>query len=162
MQLQGYTQLLPGTIGYLAASYLMNPRVQTDITIGQRIGLPGNSASGTVPYHLSVPDAYSLRGGFSYAVLPEQGLSLSLGGRVDGVPVQDLVNGGDDNFRRPGYGAFVDFGLDLTRGRNTFTLNLPIRAHADRRANLYDREVEIAGGGNLAKFEVLASYSHRF
>jgi len=162
MELQGFTQLLPSTIAYLSASYLLNPRVRTDVTIGQRIGLPGNSASGTVPYHLSVPDAYSVRAGFSYAILPQQGLALSLGGRIDGVPVQDLINGGDDNFRRPGYSGFVDTGLDLTRGSNTFTLNVPIRAHADRRANLYDRQVDIAGGGNLAKFEVLVSYTHRF
>ena len=162
MELQGFQQILPGALAYLSGSYLFNPRVRTDITIGSRIGLPGNSASGTVPYHLSVPDAYSLRAGVSYAVLPQQGLSLSVGGRLDGVPVQDLINGGDDNFRRPGYSGFVDLGLDLSRGSNSFTLNVPIRAHADRRANLYDRAVDIGGGGNLAKFQVLAGYSHRF
>ena len=151
-----------GALVYLSGFYLFNPRVQTEITIGNRIGLPGNSAAGSVPYHLSVPDAYTLRSGVSFAVLPTQGLSLSVGGRVDGVPVQDLVNGGDDNFRRPGFGAFVDLGVDLSRGSNTFTLNVPVRAHADRRANLYDRQVDIAGGGNLARFQILASYTHRF
>jgi hypothetical protein len=160
LELQGFQRILPGALAYLSGSYLLNPRVRTDITIG-RPGLPGNSVSAT-PYHLSVPDAYSVRAGVSYAILPQQGLALSLGGRIDGVPVQDLINGGDDNFRRPGYSGFVDTGLDLTRGSNTFTLNVPIRAHADRRANLYDRQVDIAGGGNLAKFEVLVSYTHRF
>jgi hypothetical protein len=76
--------------------------------------------------------------------------------------VQDLINGGDANFRRPGYSAALDLGLDLTRGSNTFTFNIPIRAHADRRGNLYDRSVDVAGGGNLAKYEIFASYSHRF
>jgi hypothetical protein len=89
-------------------------------------------------------------------------LSASVGGGIDGVPVQDLVNGDDANFRRPGYSAALDLGLDLTRGSNTFTFNIPIRAHADRRGNLYDRSVDVAGGGNLAKYEIFASYSHRF
>jgi hypothetical protein len=148
-------------LAYLSASYLLNPRVQTEATIGRPIGLPGNSAAGT-PYHLSVPDAYSVRSGVSYAVLPSLGLSASLGGRLDGVPVGDLVNGGDANFRRPGYSVFIDPGFDLSRGSNTFTLNVPVRAYADRRANLYDRIVDVQGGGNLAKFQVLASYTHRF
>ena len=74
-----------------------------------------------------------------------RGLSVSLGGRIDGVPVEDLVNGGDANFRRPGYSAFVDPGLDLSRGSNTFTLNVPVRVYADRRANLCDRAVTGSG-----------------
>jgi hypothetical protein len=161
MQLQAFQLVLPRTLVYLSGSYLLNSRVQTEATIGRPIGLPGDPAVGT-PYHLSVPDAYTLRSGVSYAVAPQWGLSASLGGRLDGVPVEDLVSGGDANFRRPGYSVFVDFGLDLSRGSNTFTLNVPVRAHADRRANLYDRIVDVQGGGNLAKFQVLASYTHRF
>ncbi len=161
MQLQAFQLVLPRTLAYLSASYLLNPRVQTEATIGRPIGLPGDPAVGT-PYRLSVPDAYTLRSGVSYAVAPQWGLSASLGGRLDGVPVEDLVNGGDANFRRPGYSVFVDLGLDLSRGSNTFTLNVPVRAHADRRANLYDRVVNVQGGGNLAKWQVLAGYTHRF
>jgi hypothetical protein len=161
MQLQAFQLVLPRTLAYLSASYLLNPRVQTEATIGRPIGLPGDPAVGT-PYHLSVPDAYSVRSGVSYAVAPQWGLSASLGGRLDGVPVEDMVNGGDANFRRPGYSVFVDPGFDLSRGSNTFTLNVPLRVHADRRANLYDRVVDVQGGGNLAKWQVLAGYTHRF
>jgi hypothetical protein len=161
LQLQAFQQFLPGALGYLSASYLLNPRVQTEATIGRPIGLPGDPAVGT-PYHLSVPDAYSVRSGVSYAVAPHWGLSASLGGRLDGVPVEDFINGGDANFRRPGYSVFVDPGIDLSRGSNTFTLNVPVRAYADRRANLYDRAVQVQGGGNLAKWQVLAGYTHRF
>jgi hypothetical protein len=162
LQLQGFQRVAPGALGYISASYLLNPRVQTEATIGQRIGLPGDPASGTVPYHLSVPDAYTVRTGVSYAVAPKWGLSASLGGRLDGVPVEDFINGGDENFRRPGYSVFVDPGIDVSLGANTFTLNIPVRAYADRRANLYDRLVNIQGGGNLAKWQVLGGYTHRF
>ena len=162
LQLQGFQLVAPRTLGYLSASYLLNPRVRTEATIGQRIGLPNDPKSGAVPYHLSVPDAYSIRTGVSFAVAPQWGLSASLGGRLDGVPVEDLVNGGDENFRRPGYSVFVDPGIDLSLGANTFTVNIPVRAYADRRANVYDRLVNIQGGGNLAKWQVLAGYTHRF
>ncbi|HEX3234005.1 MAG TPA: hypothetical protein VHR41_07390 [Gemmatimonadales bacterium] len=161
MQLQAFQQVVPGALAYLSASYLLNPRVQTEATIGRPIGLPGDPAAGT-PYNLSVPDAYTVRTGLSYAVAPSLGLSASLGGRLDGVPVQDLIDGGDANFRRPGYSIFVDPGLELSRGANTFSLNVPVRAHGDRRANLYDRIVNVQGGGNLAKWQVLAGYAHRF
>jgi len=162
LELQAYLQVTPGGFTYLTGSYLLNPKERTDVQIGTPIGLPGGGVSTGTPYYLSVPDAYSVRAGMSYAVLPQQGLSVSLGGRVDGVPLQDVINGGDANFRRPGYSAFVDPGVDLTLGSNTFTLNVPVRAHADRRANLHDRAVNIAGGGNLAKFLVFAGYTHRF
>jgi hypothetical protein len=161
LQLQAFQQVLTGGLVYLSASYLLNPRVGTEATIGRPIGLPGNPAVGT-PYHLSVPDAYSVRSGVSYAVAPQWGLSASLGGRLDGVPVEDLISGGDANFRRPGYSVFVDPGLELSRGANTFTVNVPLRAYADRRANLYDRTVNVQGGGNLAKWQLLAGYTHRF
>jgi hypothetical protein len=161
LQVQGYQQVRRGVVAYLSASYLLNPRVRTDATIGRPIGLPGDPAAGT-PYHLSVPDAYSLRSGVSYAVAPRRGLSALLGGRLDGVPVEDLVSGGDAHFRRPGYSVFVDPGLDLSAGANTFTLNVPVRVFADRRANLYDRIIDRQGGGNLAKLQVLASYTHKF
>jgi hypothetical protein len=160
LQLQGFQQLAPGALGYLSASYLLNPRVGTEATQGTK-GVPGDPTS-TVPYYLSVPDAYSVRTGVSYAVVPQWGLSASLGGRLDGVPVGDFINGGDENFRRPGYTVFTDPGIDLSLGRNTFTINIPVRVYADRRANLVDRLDGIQRGGNLAKWQVLAGYTHRF
>lgn len=162
LQLQGFQRLASGTLGYLSASYLLNPRVGTEATIGSRVGLPGDPTSGTVPYYLSVPDAYSVRTGISYAIVPQWGLSASLGSRLDGVPVEDLINGGDANFRIPGYSIFVDPGIDLSLGANTFTLNIPVRAYADRRANVYDRLTNFQGGGNLTKWQLLAGYTHRF
>jgi hypothetical protein len=34
--------------------------------------------------------------------------------------------------------------------------------HGDRRANLYDRVVNVNGGGNLAKTFIFAGWTHRF
>jgi hypothetical protein len=162
LEFQAFQRISSAAFTYLNGSYLLNPQERTEVQIGTPIGLPGGGVSEGTPYYLSVPDAYSVRGGVSFAVLPEQGLAVSLGGRFDGVPVEDMVNGGDANFRRPGYSAFVDPGLDLTLGSNTFTLNVPVRVHADRRANLRDRAVNVNGGGNLAKVFIFAGYTHRF
>jgi hypothetical protein len=162
LDVQAFQQLSPVAVAYLSGFYLLNPQERTDVQIGTPVGLPGSGLSAGTPYFLSVPDAYSLRGGVSYTVSPRQGFSVSLGGRIDGVPVEDLINGGDDNFRRPGYSAFVDPGLELTRGSNTFTLNIPVRVHADRRANLRDRVMDVNGGGNLARTFIYAGYTHRF
>jgi hypothetical protein len=162
LELQAFQRVSSAAVTYLSGFYLLNPKERTDVQIGTPVGLPGDGLSTGTPYFLSVPDAYSVRGGVSYALWPEQGLSLSLGGRFDGVPVGDLVNGGDDNFRRPGYAAFVDPGLDLSLGSNTFTLNVPVRVHADRRANLRDRVMNVNGGGNLAKIFIFAGYTYRF
>ena len=70
---------------------------------------------------LSVPDVYSIRSGVSHGVLPERGVSVSVGARIDGIPVRDVV-GGNDGFRRPGYSIYLDPGLAVVRGRGTVAL----------------------------------------
>jgi hypothetical protein len=159
LEMQGFLQVLPSAVTYLSASYLLNPKERTDVTASPPPGLPGGGVS---PYYWSVPDAYSVRGGLSYTMWPQLGLSATLGGRIDGVPVKDVINGGDTNFRRPGYDAFLDLGLDLLQGTNTFTLNVPVRVKANRKANLIDQQLGIPGGGNLAQFELFLGYTHWF
>ena len=59
----------------------------------------------------AVPDVYSARLGGSFSVLPEQGLTLSLGARVAGIPVHDLLGGGDDDtVKRSSRVVFADPG----------------------------------------------------
>ncbi|HEV8544343.1 MAG TPA: hypothetical protein VGR78_18290 [Verrucomicrobiae bacterium] len=41
----------------------------------------------------SIPDQYLGRAGLSYEIWPSQDLSLSLGGRVEGVPAHDASPG---------------------------------------------------------------------
>ena len=64
----------------------------------------------------AVPDVYSGRLGAAYVLPKVQGLVVSLGGRVNGVTVRDLVGGGDLYWRRPGYEIYVEPGLTWTRG----------------------------------------------
>src|SRR5437016_3646458 len=89
--------------------------------------------------------------------------SVSLGGRIDGLPVHDLLGGGDNGFRQPGYVIFVDPGVAVTRGREAFTLSVPVRVHANRQRNTLEwQSGKPGGGGDFAKALVFLGYSHRF
>ena len=48
-------------------------------------------------------------------------------GRLDGIPVQDLIGGGENAFRRPAVAAYVEPGVAWARGNSTFTLSIPVR-----------------------------------
>jgi hypothetical protein len=86
---------------------------------------------------------------------------LSLGTRVDGIRVKDLV-GANEGFRRPGYTLYLEPGLAMGRGLSTLTLSLPFRVHQDFRRGPVDVEYNFPGGGDLGNTLVLAGYSVRF
>jgi hypothetical protein len=149
LQVQAFHRLGGRAQGYLLGSYLLSPRETTRV-----IGPTG------VP--LSVPDVYTARAGVAYAVWPSQGLSLSLGGRFDGIPLRDVIGGGDLGFRRPGFIFYLDPGVALGRGADEFSLSVPIRLRQDFRQSLHDRANGKPGGGDLADLLVFAGYTHRF
>jgi hypothetical protein len=87
---------------------------------------------------------------------------VSLGGRVDGDPVRDVFGGGDSAIRRPGYVFYADPGLSLTRGRDNFTLSVPIRVRANRQRSVVEQPSATAPGGGFASFLIFAGYSRTF
>src|SRR6266446_1203103 len=151
LQLQAYRRAFHNGIAYITGSYLINPRRLNDVA---------KDPGGTV--YWSVPDVYSARLGLAYAVWPDKGVSISLGGRIDGQPVRDLINGGDAGFRRPGYSVALDPSVSLTSGRNQVTLSAPIRLGANRQASVFDAQTGKHGGGDFASSLVFLSYSRRF
>jgi hypothetical protein len=151
LQAQAYRRVFARGNAYLFGSYLLSPRKITDVPAP---GLPGVT--------LSVPDVYTARGGLAYLLLPAPGVSVSFGGRLDGIPLRDLIGGGDDGFRRPGFSLYLDPGIAVQRGRDEFALSLPIRIHQDFRQSLIDREKHSRGGGDLADYLLFAGYTHRF
>lgn len=154
LQTQGFAALRAGgnLIGYASGSYLLSPRTKT------RVQFPNASGVGTGIF-LSVPDVYSARLGAAYVLSPAHRLAVSLGGRVDGIPLRDVIGGGDDGFRRPGYSLYADPGLSMAVGRNAFALSIPIRVGQDFRPDLTPGHPV---GGDLAKYLVFASYVVEF
>jgi hypothetical protein len=149
-QTQAYQQLAGGLNAYVFGSYLISPKKKTSV--------PSPVAGVT----LSVPDVYSVRGGVAYALMPSHGLSVNLGGRIDGIPLRDVIGGGDDGFRRPGHTLYLDPGAAMRIGTQEFTVSVPIRLRQNFSRSLIDRERQLKGGGDLADYLVFAGYSVRF
>ncbi len=153
LELVGYQKIIDRLYGYVSGFYLINPREQ-------------NSAYTSIPQYgavrnLSVPDQYLGRVGLTYAIWPKQGLLLSFGGRIDGIPTRDLV-GGSEGFRRPGYSVYVEPGVSWTRAKNTFSLFTPVLMQANRQKNIYDDRYGGHGPGAFADFLIIASFTRRF
>jgi hypothetical protein len=147
---QAYHRLMLRLTGYAFGSYLLTPKKKSDVP------------SPLAGVALSVPDVYSVKAGLAYALAPSKGLSANLGARVDGIPLRDVIGGGDDGFRRPGYTLFADPGTRFRRGRHELTVSVPVRMHQDFSRSLIDRERSLNGGGDLAKYLIFGGYSVRF
>ena len=53
---------------------------------------------------------------------------------MDGIPVHDLIGGGDDStIKRTAYIMFAEPGLSLSVGRERFSLSVPYRLKVNRR-----------------------------
>ena len=149
LQLQAYRELAGGVSGYIYGWYLLTPRAKTAVA-SPLVGVP-----------LSVPDVYSFRSGISTALWRRRSISASLGPRMDGIPLRDVV-GGSSGFRRPGYSLYLDPGVIVSAGRSTWSINVPVRIHQDFQKSIADMEQGSAGGGDLAKDLLLIGYTVRF
>jgi hypothetical protein len=109
-----------------------------------------------------VPDTYSGRLGAAYILPRMDGLVLSLGGRVNGVTVKDIVGGGDLYWRRPGYVIYAEPGVTWTLGQNMASLSVPIRVYANKLDSLLDQSLDRKIGASFAPYLLLASYARRF
>jgi hypothetical protein len=150
VQAQAFQRVLPKTSVYLLGTYMLSTKEHTDVP------------SPLVGVNLAVPDVYYVRGGVARSLWTEGGVSASLGARLDGITQGDIIGGGDDYFRRPGYTLFLDPGLSVRRGAGEFTFNFPIRLHQNFPQSSIDRKMNYHGGGDLADYLIYASYTHRF
>lgn len=146
---------------YAAGSYLSNPRVHTNVPVFEPIT---NVARPT-----SVTDEYSAHAGVSYYAWAAGGLSFSLGGRIDGVPVRDLFGWNDASFRRPGYAVSAEPTVTLTMRRgpfalrgHSFSLSVPIAVDQNREASTLDQSLGRHGGGDFARYLIFLGYTRRF
>jgi hypothetical protein len=151
LQSNAFRRFHERVIGYAFGSYMVSPKARSDVAFA-----PGSSN------YWSVPDVYSARAGAAYSILPDRGLTVSLGGRIDGIPVHDLLGGGDnDTIKRTSYVVFADPGLSLTRGSGTLTLSVPYRLKVNRQKSILEQRTSALNAGGFAKYLVFASYMHR-
>ncbi|MEZ4974734.1 MAG: transporter [Cyclobacteriaceae bacterium] len=112
---------------------------------------------------MSVPDQYMVRMGAQFSVKGK--LGLSLGGRIEGIPVRDAI-GKSDGFRRPGYIISVEPGITYQYGPHSFNVNVPFALVRNRQQSVTDRETELATGnprhGDAAFADYLLSLTYAF
>jgi len=107
------------------------------------------------------------RTGIDYEILPAHQMHLSLGARIDGVPVRDLV-GGSEGFRRPGYTVSVEPGLSASVGSWSFSVYAPVSVYRNRLQSVPDKEQTAAtgvyqhGDAAFADFSIISSISKRW
>jgi hypothetical protein len=152
LQTRAFRHITERAFGYGFASYMISPKEKSDVE-----WIPNSNQ------FWSVPDVYSARLGGAFSVLPDHGLTLSLGARIDGIPVHDLFGGGDDDtIKRTSYVVFADPGLSYSRGSGIFTLSVPYRVAVNRQKSVFERRTNGLNAGGFAKRLVFASYTRRF
>jgi hypothetical protein len=159
METQAFRRVFKRTAAYVAASYLADARGNPDTHVV--------AAYGVVP--LAATDEYSAHVGLTFDALPRQGLTMSLGGRIDGIPIHNLIENQDSSFRRPGYSVYVEPAWTYTLRRSplspigkTFTLSIPIRVGQNRERSVLDVSHGKYLGGDFAKYLVFLGYTRPF
>lgn len=148
LQGEGYRGLFDKASAYASGFYLFNPREVNDT--------PHNSTT----FH-SVADQYFARAGLSYALLPAHGLAASVGGRVEGVPAEDIF-GGSEGRRRPGYAISVEPGLAYHGSAFSLTLNVPVALYRNRTQSVDDKRNTQESGEHVQGDAAFADYLINF
>ena len=152
LDVQAYKRIGKTTL-YASATYLLNPRDTNGVLTGR--GRPSEAI-------MSVADQYLARIGFSRPIPKTRQWAFTMGWRIEGVPVRDLI-GKSNGFRRPGYAMSIEPGVQYFRARDTWSLAVPIAAGRNRKRSVSDILVGSAGGdAAFADYMILAGYSHRF
>ncbi len=143
------------TSAYFTGSWLFSPQDTTGVLTYR--AAPGEGV-------ISATDQYLWRGGFSRPVTGVKllrGLALSMGGRMEGVPVRDAF-GSSNGFRRPGYVISIEPGLMYARGRTTFYASGPWAMERNRKISVTDIENHTHGDAAFADYTVITGFSRSF
>lgn len=140
---QAYHKFNDRATGYATASYLANPREQVGVT------------------GFSVPDTFLYRLGMDYLAMPMKGITLSLGGRMEGVPPEDLW-GGSNGRRRPGYSISLEPGFTYSGQKHSVTVSVPVALIRNRTQSIPEIPRGRHGDAAFADYTLNMSYSYRF
>lgn len=152
LDIQAYKRIGSTTL-YAVGTYLLNPRDTNGVATGR--GRPSEAIQ-------SVSDQYLIRLGLSRPVPKTRQFAFTIGWRMEGVPVRDLI-GKSNGFRRPGYAMSVEPGLQYFRAKDTWSIAVPIAAGRNRKRSVSDILVGNPGGdAAFADYLIVAGYSHRF
>ena len=153
LELQGYHSLGHSLGIATNLYYLVNPRETNGV-------LTRNGRS-----EFSVPDQFAARLGAYYGTMG--GLSFYLGGRVEGVPANDLI-GGSAGYRRPGFAVSAEPGIGYTHGGLSVFASVPVALYRNRIQSFEDKlrtqqtGVFTQGDAAFADYLLSVGISYRF
>jgi hypothetical protein len=137
---------------YFSGVYLFNPRDTNGVsTFRARRG----------EEVMSVADQYLFRGGISRAVPKLRALTVTFGGRIEGVPVRDAF-GKSNGFRRPGYSISLDPGFMYNWRGYVFSCNVPFAVERNRKISVTDYQNHTHGDAAFADYALIIGFSRRF
>lgn len=163
-ELNGFFSLSENLGSYANFYYLINPR-ETNGTRTYREVLSATLANEDI---MSVTDQFMARAGLNYNFPGKMhNLSLDAGGRIEGIPVEDLV-GGSQGFRRPGYVISIEPGLRYRFSKLNFFASVPIAMSRNRTQSVTDKEnsitrnVFVQGDAAFADYSLNMGLAYRF
>lgn len=164
-ELSGYYEIAPRLFGYAQMYYLFNPQNTNGTKSPTARSDAGPTVNGvSIDNGMAITDQYLFRAGFTYVVWPKQNLTLSLGGRMEGVPVEDLNgNAGDrEGFRRPGYAIAIEPGINWMPGKWNVGVTVPVLLAANRERSYWDEQKGRHGDAAFADYLITFSVSRIF
>ena len=157
LQFQAYQKVVQNLFAYAQGSYLLNPKEHNDTQMVMADMMP----RGPMTYN-SISDQYFGRAGFNYAVWPGQGVTVSFGGRVEGVPVHDAI-GDSLGYRQPGYTVSVEPGLVWAGENHSLSILAPVAVYRNRERSAPEIKMGRPGGdASFADYSILVSFTRRF
>jgi hypothetical protein len=148
--LYAFQELFENFNVFAAGTYIATPERDAGVISGNL-----NAANPTI---WSVNDSYLARAGFGYTFWPKCGLTFTLGGRLEGAPVHDLI-GSSGGRRRPGYAVSIEPGIVFTKNRWFASFSTPVALYRNRPQSA----VETTGGdAAFADFMTLFTVGRSF
>jgi hypothetical protein len=139
-------------VTYLDGSYIATPQNQNHTCREGRSPLTACN---------SISDQYVAEGGYAYPLSFFKGLVLTIGPRIEGVPVRDIF-GQSFGFRRPGFAISIEPGFIIARGKSMYTFNLGKAVYRTRERSVPDIVTGGHGDAAFADYVWLGSYTYRF
>jgi hypothetical protein len=171
-EFQGFTKIYRSISGFANGYYLFSPKESNGTYKSNPSSTPGLAG-----YQLyASPDQYFMRAGLMTSILKHKNLTVSLAGRMEGIPAYDVF-GGQVAYRRPGYVIAVESGLSYQRGQHTISLFVPYNIAKNRIQSAADiaeqniknsgvtdpaKLVHVQGDAAFADYSISLGYSYRF
>jgi len=165
LELNAYRELFPRWIGYAQAFYLFNPQNVNGTASPTARRDAGPTVGGIdIDNGMAITDQYLFRTGITYVLSQKHQIALSLGGRMEGVPVEDLNgNAGDrEGFRRPGYAIAIEPGISWMPGKWNLAITTPVLVSANREKSYWDLQKGRHGDAAFADYLITANISRSF